>query len=275
VILGTDGGDAGRSAARAAAEGGALYLDLSPAAAGATCVAGTLRILPSEEMRVDAAADWLASARPGAAAAVGNGGPRMAHDAPLVARALRRLEMRGMRVAERDEVARSGGALLSLAPTASAGETGADVLVVHALAPPSESGTERVVTAWHPSLERYGAGQVNDRFRARFRAPMDEGAWAGWIAVKAAWEAAARAGTADGAALRARLLAEETRIDGHKGRPLSFRPWDGQLRQPLYVVAGAEGAIAELPAGAGEEDGRDDAEVLDALGTTAEEARCG
>lgn len=33
---------------------------------------------------------------------------------------------------------------------------------------------------WHPDLYRYGAEQLNERFRRRFGRPMDEDAWHGW-----------------------------------------------------------------------------------------------
>lgn len=80
-----------------------------------------------------------------------------------------------------------------------------------------------VPVAWHPSLRRYGAAQLNERFQARTGRGMDEDAWYGWIAVKLALESA----------LRGRPLGE-ARTDGHKGEPLEFR--DGRLHQPLYVV---------------------------------------
>jgi hypothetical protein len=83
------------------------------------------------------------------------------------------------------------------------------------------------VVDWHPSLTKFGAEQLNQRFETRFGAPMDERAWAAWAAVKAAAEAALRNSTL-----------ERLRFDGHKGAQLSFRPEDHTLRQPLYVVAG-------------------------------------
>jgi ABC-type branched-subunit amino acid transport system substrate-binding protein len=100
-------------------------------------------------------------------------------------------------------------------------------------------------TAWHHSLERFGAAQLNERYRARFGAEMDGAAWAGWMAVKTLWEASLRARSTAPSALLAHLRAPSTQFDGHKGWPLSFRPWDGQLRQPLYLVAG-EGESARL-----------------------------
>jgi ABC-type branched-subunit amino acid transport system substrate-binding protein len=89
---------------------------------------------------------------------------------------------------------------------------------------------------WAPTLERYGASQINDRFRAKYRMGMDGNAWAGWVAVKIAAESALRAGSAQPAAIRSYLESSATTFDAHKGWPLSFRASDHQLRQPLYVV---------------------------------------
>jgi hypothetical protein len=83
------------------------------------------------------------------------------------------------------------------------------------------------VVDWHPSLTKFGAEQLNQRFESHFGAPMDERAWAAWLAVMAAAEAALRNTTL-----------ERLRFDGHKGERLSFRSEDHTLRQPLYVVAG-------------------------------------
>lgn len=120
------------------------------------------------------------------------------------------------------------------------------------------------VEIWHPSLERFGAAQLNQRFRARFAAEMDGPAWAGWMAVKALWEASLRARSTDPAALRAHLEREGTQLDGHKGWPLSFRAGDHQLRQPLYLVA-PDGArvVGEVPARPA--DGPSSRELLDRL----------
>lgn len=86
------------------------------------------------------------------------------------------------------------------------------------------------VVAWHPSLRRYGAGELNERFSERTGKPMDEEAWLGWIAVKLALESALR-GREVGAA----------RIDGHKGVLLRFDE-SRTLQQPLYVVVERNGA---------------------------------
>jgi len=95
--------------------------------------------------------------------------------------------------------------------------------------------------AWLPSLERFGAGQLNDRFRARFlgntgqsaMVGMTGPAWAGWFAMKAAVETSLRARTGAAGSLRRAILA--ARFDGHKGTPLAFTP-GGVLTHPLYVT---------------------------------------
>ncbi len=92
---------------------------------------------------------------------------------------------------------------------------------------------------WAAALEKYGASQINERFRSRFHMPMDGAAWAGWVAVKIAAEAALRAQSTRAGALIAYLEAPSTSFDGHKGWPLSFRSSDHQLRQPLYIAVKA------------------------------------
>jgi ABC-type branched-subunit amino acid transport system substrate-binding protein len=105
------------------------------------------------------------------------------------------------------------------------------------------------VVLWNERLERFGASQLNDRYRAVAHAGMDGSAWAGWAAIKIASEAALRAGSADASRIRAYLEAATTQFDGHKGWPLSFRATDHQLRQPLYIVGAASPSapIVDVP----------------------------
>ena len=105
------------------------------------------------------------------------------------------------------------------------------------------------VVLWHPALRRYGAAQLNARHRARFDAPMDSHAWAGWMAMKIIWESASRLDRSRGDTLADWLVSSRARFDGHKGRALFFDPATHELRQPLYVVrelAGSEDEIEEI-----------------------------
>ncbi|MEL6587368.1 MAG: ABC transporter substrate-binding protein [Pseudomonadota bacterium] len=90
--------------------------------------------------------------------------------------------------------------------------------------------------AWAPVVEQWGAVQLQNRFTeaaGRAMAPEDYGAWA---AVRALGEAVTRTSSGDAAVLRDFLLGDEFELAGFKGRPLTFRPWNGQLRQPIPLV---------------------------------------
>jgi ABC transporter substrate binding protein (PQQ-dependent alcohol dehydrogenase system) len=109
------------------------------------------------------------------------------------------------------------------------------------------AGTEGLTaTAWAPVVEAWGATQLQNRFEetaGREMEPEDYGAWA---AVRAVGEAVTRTGSADPATVRDYLLGPEFELAGFKGRPLTFRPWDGQLRQPIPLVH-ARALVANAP----------------------------
>jgi ABC-type branched-subunit amino acid transport system substrate-binding protein len=140
----------------------------------------------------------------------------------------------------------------------------------------ASDATEAVL--WHPALERFGAGQLNDRYRARFGDGMDAPAWAGWMAVKALWEASLRARSTEPAGLRDYLERGATQFDGHKGWPLSFRAWDHRLRQPLYLVVAADNGgtrvVGEVPTRRSDEESSS-RELLDRVGADASASACG
>ncbi|HET8747796.1 MAG TPA: ABC transporter substrate-binding protein [Ramlibacter sp.] len=126
-----------------------------------------------------------------------------------------------------------------------------------------------VAEAWSPFHERYGAPQLSRRFLRRANRPMTSYDWAAWIAARAAAEVASayvKAGVAQQAqALRQGALA----VDGYKGQRLTFRAWDGQLRQPLLLAHG--GGVAEMAPLEGFLHQRN---TLDTLGYDAPETAC-
>jgi hypothetical protein len=143
---------------------------------------------------------------------------------------------------------------------------------IAAKAAPAASPGE--VVLWHPSLERYGASQLNDRFVAREHRAMTGSAWAGWMAMKVATESFLRAGTNDREKIAAYMNSDATQFDGHKGAALSFRPWDHQLRQPLYYVSTVKGEnIARDVPDLARSD-KSARELLDALGDNASMSTC-
>jgi hypothetical protein len=98
------------------------------------------------------------------------------------------------------------------------------------------STNEVNVVAWHPALERFGAAQLNDRYRKRFGSEMDERAWAGWMSIKILLDAALKTRTSDQCAIERFLLGAQGRFDGHKGVPLFFDPATRELVQPRYAT---------------------------------------
>lgn len=99
------------------------------------------------------------------------------------------------------------------------------------------AGTQALVAvAWHPTLEAWGAIQLQNRFRALAGRAMTEIDYGGWLAVRAIGEAATRTRSLDFASIRQYLSSESFTLAGFKGVPLSFRPWDGQLRQPVLLA---------------------------------------
>lgn len=77
---------------------------------------------------------------------------------------------------------------------------------------------------WHPDLEKFGGGELNERFSRRFDAGMEAADWIGWMLVKISVETTLRA-----------VPIARARFDGHKGTPLVFGP-DRRLVQPLCIV---------------------------------------
>lgn len=103
-------------------------------------------------------------------------------------------------------------------------------------------------TAWGPAVEQWGAAQLQSRFRDHAARPMRASDYAAWAAVRAVGEAVTRTKVSDVATLRAYLLSDQFQLAGFKGRPLSFRNWNGQLRQPIPLLTrGALAAQAPLP----------------------------
>ena len=92
------------------------------------------------------------------------------------------------------------------------------------------------IVLWETTLEANGAGELNDHFMARWGEPVNPTAWAAYQAVKIFYNAVVSTGTLEGSVLVDYLESPEAVFDVQKGTGVSFRSWDHQLRQPLYVV---------------------------------------
>jgi ABC transporter substrate binding protein (PQQ-dependent alcohol dehydrogenase system) len=124
-----------------------------------------------------------------------------------------------------------------------------------------------VAVGWHAQFERYGAPQVSRRFAKVTQRPMTALDWSAWMAGKALVAVATAAPRGPQAAWAAALA--KTPLDGSKGTTLSFRPWDGQLRQPMMLTDG-QGVVSLAPI----EGLLHPSNVLDTLGADAAEKLC-
>jgi ABC transporter substrate binding protein (PQQ-dependent alcohol dehydrogenase system) len=99
-------------------------------------------------------------------------------------------------------------------------------------------GTQGLVaTAWHPTHEQWGAVQIQNRFKALSGRQMEEEDYAAYLAVRAIGETVTRTQSVDPTQVKAYLFSEHFKLQGYKGKPLSFRVWNGQLRQPVLLAA--------------------------------------
>ncbi|MGZ4998836.1 MAG: ABC transporter substrate-binding protein [Methylomonas sp.] len=94
-----------------------------------------------------------------------------------------------------------------------------------------------IATAWHRTHEQWGAVQLQNRFKAQAGRWMEEVDYGAYLAVRAIGEAAVRSKSNQVQTIRDYLFSVAFALQGYKGMPLSFRTWDGQLRQPILLAA--------------------------------------
>ena len=114
-------------------------------------------------------------------------------------------------------------------------------------------GTSGLVpTSWHRSQEQWGGTQLQRRFMRDFNRWMLERDYAAWEAVRSIGEAVTRTNSGDAATLHKYIMSDTFELAAFKGKPLTYRKWDQQLRQPILLAtpldAGVGLAAGGLPA---------------------------
>jgi ABC transporter substrate binding protein (PQQ-dependent alcohol dehydrogenase system) len=104
-------------------------------------------------------------------------------------------------------------------------------------APVTGSAGLRPLT-WHPAHESWGATQMQNRFEELAGRPMREEDYQAWLALRVVGEAVTRTQSADPLMLRDYALGPDFEVAAFKGQPLTFRDWNGQLRQPILLADG-------------------------------------
>jgi len=214
------------------------------------CLQDVLHILPSRAMRADALAQYMLKKRWNRWFLVVGATP----EDELYARAIRRSAKRfGMKIIAEKKWLHSYDArrtAQSDIPVFTQVDD-YDVLVVadeqglfgeyisyRTWLPRPVIGTQGLVaTAWHPTHEQWGAVQIQNRFKALSGRQMEEEDYAAYLAARAIGETATRTQSVDPTQVKAYLFSVRFKLQGYKGKPLSFRAWNGQLRQPVLLAA--------------------------------------
>jgi ABC transporter substrate binding protein (PQQ-dependent alcohol dehydrogenase system) len=136
---------------------------------------------------------------------------------------------------------------------------------------PVIGSTGLTASEWHWSWDRDGATQVTLRFQreavgGRYMSPED---YDTWIAAKSIANAYVKANSEDPEAVATYLRGKRFAVDGSKGYKMSFRAWDGQLRQPM-VLATSNAIIEAAPFS----EFLHQVNVLDTLGADQAESKC-
>src|SRR5215510_11686338 len=146
------------------------------------------------------------------------------------------------------EVARfTQGIRYDVLVVADEGDEFGDYLPYRTFDPRPVTGTQGLVpSAWARPHEQWGATQLQERFLQQAKRWMTDRDYTAWMAVRAIGEAATRSSSADPSAIVSFMRGDRFELAAYKGARLSFRSWDGQLRQPV-LLADARSLVSVSP----------------------------
>lgn len=230
-----------------------LLLDASStddALRGEQCRKNVLHLLPSRGMRADALAQYMLKKRwqkwflvvgPTAddklfAAAIGRAAKRFGMK--IVAEKTWDQTFDARRSAQADVPVFTQGEEYDVAVVADEQGLFGEYLDYRTWLPRPVIGTQGLIaTAWHRTHEQWGAVQLQNRFKDATGRWMEEEDYGAYLAVRAIGEASVRSKSEQVQSIKDYMLSEQFALQGYKGKPLSFRTWDGQLRQPILLAA--------------------------------------
>lgn len=256
---------------------------------GADCRANLLHVVPSDAMIADALAQYLVWKRWGNWFLIEGSHPQ---DQALAAAYRRAAEKFGAKIVESRVYEDTGGArrtdsghvqVQKQMPVFTQRAAAHDVVVAadragvfaewlpyHTWdARPVAGSAGLVPESWNPAHEAWGAMQWQTRFERQANRPARDEDFQVWMALRAVGEAATRTNGGDFAAVRDFILSPEFNLAAFKGQALSFRDWDGQLRQPVLLSAGK--VVASVSP---QEEFLHQVSQLDSLGIDRPETEC-
>ncbi|ANT63493.1 branched-chain amino acid ABC transporter substrate-binding protein (plasmid) [Salipiger sp. CCB-MM3] len=241
-----------------AAEAGALVVNAAAPEVtlrGADCRANLLHVAPSDAMAADAVAQFAIWKKWPRWVLVSGSNPADRALAEAYRRAARKF---GAKIVEEREFEDTGGTrrtdsghvlvqrqlptFLQRLPehdvviAADASDYFAAYLPYHLWTPRPVMGSAglRPVTM-HGAHEAWGATQFQTRFEKLARRQVMPGDYNTWLALRVLGEAVTRTGSNDPATLEEYILSDAFELAAFKGQKVTFRNWNGQLRQPILL----------------------------------------
>ena len=99
------------------------------------------------------------------------------------------------------------------------------------------AGTQGLVpTTWDRAHEQWGSAQLQSRFLKTFKRWMNQLDYTVWAAIRAIGEGATRSRSNQFKDIMDYIHNEKFVLAGFKGQKLTFRDWNGQLRQPILLA---------------------------------------
>jgi len=124
-------------------------------------------------------------------------------------------------------------------------------------------------SAWHPASEQWGGTQIQNRFAKANGRRMLSKDMSAWTAVRIIGDAATRTQSGEQEKIEAFIRADDFSIAAFKGQKLTFRKWNWQLRQPIFL-GDSKSVVSTSP----QEGFLHQVSELDTLGVDQPETKC-
>ena len=117
----------------------------------------------------------------------------------------------------------------------------------HSWLPRPVAGTHGLIpTTWSSVVEQWGAAQLQSRFKKQAKRAMTALDFSAWGAVRVVGETVTRLNSGDPNKIIAFIHDPKNKFAMYKKVGLSFRPWNGQLRQGIPIV-NSDAVVALAP----------------------------
>ncbi|ORU91960.1 MAG: branched-chain amino acid ABC transporter substrate-binding protein [Cycloclasticus sp. symbiont of Bathymodiolus heckerae] len=246
------------------------------------CSGNAFHIIPSDEMRADALAQFMLKKRWKKWFLVKGTDKKDVDFAKAIKRSAKRFGMKlveektwkfdhdARRTAQAEIPVFTQGSDYDVLVVADVKGLFGEYLLMNTWLPRPVIGTQGLVPrAWHRTHERWGAVQMQNRFYEQAGRWMSDVDYASWLAVRSVGEAVTRAKSVDVLDVKKFMLSDDFSLAGFKGVKLTFRHWNQQLRQPV-LLATPRSIVSVMP----HKEFLHPRTYLDTLGYDAPESNC-